>query len=200
MGDHLILVGRVVDLRVGGTRPLGFFQGNFINFNLVDEAIDYARRGELAIGCIAESAGQLLLCRPRPQDSWTLPVGNLLPDVVSPTEALQRLLKRLGADVEVNFLFSVFYDAKHGTMNVIHRGRLRKPLAVDQNRALQGRLFDPDDLPWDEFSTPMTNMLRRYLQERTAGNFAVYTEYDDNQLLAKLGGDAVTWRPERKRA
>lgn len=195
-GDHLIILAQVDEFMAGATRPLGYFQGSFVGFDMEDRAIEHARMGSLVLGCIAESDQQILLCRADQQSAWTLPSSALVPGDVSPSQKLQTLLSRLGADVEVSFLFSVFQDPKTGTLYVTHRGRLRRPLAAGREGMPEGRMFDTAALPWNDLMAPgVANMLRRYLQERTTGRFAVYTEYDDHRLLARLHGDAVDWIP-----
>ena len=195
-GDHIVLLGRVVDYSTRSSRPLGFFQGGFVSFGLDAQAIEQAREESLVVSSIAEFEGKLLLCRTRPDGTWTLPHSDLMPDARSPQKALSRLLHNLGADVDMAFLFSVYDDAARGSLHVSHRGRLLRPLGPCLNPTLEARLFEPEGLPWSELSPGVATMLRRYLSERIAGRFAVYAEYGDKGRLARLDDQPEVWEPD----
>jgi flavin reductase (DIM6/NTAB) family NADH-FMN oxidoreductase RutF len=74
-GDHLILVGRVLDFQHSTQTPLGFCRGNYLRFGLEQQAITATPANAIRVGAILEKDDCVLLLKDDATDRWALPVG-----------------------------------------------------------------------------------------------------------------------------
>ncbi len=194
-GDHVIVVGRVIAFRSGGDRPLGYFRGAYVNFGLEQKALYDLRDHKLVIGCIAQQAGQIMLCRRSREEGWTVPNSALAPSGQNPKGALQSLFDRLGADIKFSFLFSVFSPPGEDSEYVVYRGGFGTPWQGANVEGLEARLFAFAEMPWQEIkSRQVSNMLRRYWQERASARFGIYVDSPDGGQVAALDGPPSSWQ------
>ncbi|MEM7171857.1 MAG: flavin reductase [Pseudomonadota bacterium] len=194
-GDHLILIGRVINFQSGNDRPLGYFRGSYVNFGLAQKALSDAQGHRLVLGCIAQQEGQVLLCRASSSDKWTVPSSSFGSSKLSAKAALEELFQNMGSPVELSFLYSVFELPEDGTQHVIYRGNFEGPLKEINRNGLETRLFGSDQIPWSEMaSQQIANMLRRYLHERSSARFGIYVDNKDGGHVATLEEPPQPWR------
>jgi flavin reductase (DIM6/NTAB) family NADH-FMN oxidoreductase RutF len=164
-GDHIILIGRVVDFTHSSATPLGYCRGAYVDFSLSQEAL--AATGQRAqVGAILEHARGLVLIRTA--SGMQLPTGTRL-EPLSDVTSLRGVLEGLKLNVNLDFLFAVFEEK--GITHIYYRGRVvdDTPVAADV------RFVPLDAIPWDEIRDPaVQSMLRRYVKERTEDAFGIY--------------------------
>jgi hypothetical protein len=111
-GDHLILVGRVIDFQHSTQTPLGFCRGNYLRFGLEQQAITATPTNAIRVGAILEKDECVLLLKDGATDRWTLPVAGSLGRTPTEPGSLNALLERLGVEAQIGILFAVFDDEK----------------------------------------------------------------------------------------
>ena len=109
----------------------------------------------LVVGCVAEWAGQILLCRraiePR-RGFWTLPAGFMENGESAADAARRETQEEAGAEVEIEAPFAMVSVAHINQVHLFYRGRLTAPDYFAGEESLEVGLFRPADIPWDELS------------------------------------------------
>jgi len=183
-GDHLILVGRVVDFQHSTQTPLGFCRGNYLRFGLEQQAITAAPAGAIRVGAILEKDERILLLKDAATGRWTLPVGRSLGRTPDEAGSLNGLLAGLGVKAQIGFLFAVFDDEHTGALSVFYRGEI-----ADLGDAAAGaaRLVALPEIPWDDLPDFATqSMLRRYVSERAEDRFGIYVGTSETGTVKAL--------------
>ena len=183
-GDHVILLGRVVDFSHTPASPLGYCRGAYLTFSLSQDAL--AAAGQRArVGAILERDGGVVMVQTA-DGSLQLPTGNRLEPVSDPA-SLQGVLGKLQLDGRLDFLFAVFEDARAGSgaVQIYYRGRAFGDLPADGSV----RVVPLDTIPWDKLADEaVRSMLRRFVKERSEDTFGIYvgdSETGTVQSLAK---------------
>jgi flavin reductase (DIM6/NTAB) family NADH-FMN oxidoreductase RutF len=105
-GDHIILIGRVVDFANTTASPLGYGRGAYLTFSLSQDAL--AAAGPRArVGAILECQGGVVLLKT--DKGYALPSGTRL-EPASDSRSLRGVLLQLGLDAQLDFLFAVYED------------------------------------------------------------------------------------------
>jgi flavin reductase (DIM6/NTAB) family NADH-FMN oxidoreductase RutF len=168
-GDHVILIGRVVDFAAGDGNPLGFLRGAYISHALELRVMEAAAGAEVfRVGAVVEAEGAVLLV-PDP-----LTGGLALP--ISGAEAANGSMKGLSANLgdlgvvaEINFLYALYEDQGGRVQTAYYRG-------IGTGETPRRGAFHPlAALPWERINDPASrSMLRRYAAEHAAGQFSIY--------------------------
>lgn len=197
-GDHVVLIGEVVRFSTSGGRPLGYCQGNYLSFGLVQQAVDQ-ERAKTVFGCIVNWGDRVLLCRRAGDAAWMLPTTSLVEDGTGGHPALGQILQRMNVTAELNFLFSVYDVPDRGETHIFYRGSLTEPVPAQERGGLKARLFGLAEIPWSDFALEQTrSMLRRYLREQAADSFGIYMDGFGSRRLARLDGLPEDWRAEHE--
>ncbi len=165
-GDHVILLGRVIDHTIGHGQPLGYFRGTYFSAGTEQELIDAASQGgDIEIGALIASEGSLLLAD---SDDGGLEVPKA-PHETPDIDVLTRRLRQAGMSVDLDFLYAVFRDTATGQHGIFYHGSAAGALP-------QGHQFYPlDDLPLSRVrSATERSMLTRYAAEHREGAFGIY--------------------------
>jgi flavin reductase (DIM6/NTAB) family NADH-FMN oxidoreductase RutF len=183
-GDHLILIGRVLEFDTAARRPLVFGQGSYISLSVQQAAVAQPSGRTVTVSCITDQQGRILLMRSG-DGSWTLPGAVLAGSGSGELSSLKDALERIGAKVEITFLYSVFDDADNGVM-IVYRGTLAE--AVEETETV--RLFPEADVPWDALRpVQCRGMLRRFFRERAIDHFGIYSDVVGEPGVARLKQD-----------
>ncbi|MGA8261431.1 MAG: flavin reductase family protein [Arenicellales bacterium] len=172
-GDHVILVGRVLDFAYTAANPLGYCRGAYVTFGLAREALNAALNrvgdsGPVQVGAIIEHDGTVYLERSG-EGKLRLPTASRLGSPDAPDTLVGRL-RAEGIDMELSFIYAVFEDAAEGVQFIFYRAEAPKP-----PRALRARFVPFEDIPWPLLpDEAIRTMLRRYVAERQESIFGVY--------------------------
>lgn len=179
-GDHLILIGRIVDFATAEGNPLGYFRGRYFSIGLEDDLVKAAagQRGT-RVGLVLADGGAVLM-QSGSDGRLSLP---LAPDAAPNIDALRLRLASLGLAVEVEFLYAVFDDrADHGH-GIYYHGRVSGPLPEGFQMIPLGDLA----------SAPIANaaeaqMLHRYAEEYRHGSFGIYQGNETTGTVRRIAG------------
>ncbi|WP_338759697.1 flavin reductase family protein [Massilia sp. METH4] len=186
-GDHIILLGRVVDFGYTEVSPLGYCRGAYLTFSLSQDALA-ATDGRAKVGAILEHQGSIVLLR-GPDDTFSLPTGTSL-ETVSGPGSLRGLLGKLGINGQLDFLFAVYEECSkaNGAVYIYYRGQVVGDLPA--NEAIQ--VVPLNDIPWEKLpDNAVRSMLKRYVKERTEDAFGVYVGDTTNGAVRSLASVAV---------
>ncbi|RDU95786.1 flavin reductase family protein [Trinickia dinghuensis] len=183
-GDHIILIGRVLDFIHTASSPLGYCRGAYVNFSLSLDAL--AAAGPRArVGAILEHRdGLVLLDTPH---GLQLPTGVKL-EPESDAASLLGVLGKLGLKAHLDFLFAVFEAGSGPTpgVQIYYRGRVKNDILPQSGGTI--RIVPLTQIPWDAFhDDAVRSMLERYVRERSEDAFGIYvgdTETGTVQPLA----------------
>ncbi|MFT5659099.1 MAG: flavin reductase (DIM6/NTAB) family NADH-FMN oxidoreductase RutF [Gammaproteobacteria bacterium] len=175
-GDHVILIGQVLDYGYNVDSPLGFCRGAYVSFGLSAQMLQLVSgAGQLKVGALIEHDGQILLQTDEATGEVKIPVSDSIGDV-GRGEGLLGGLASIGIEAQLPFLFSAYHDGL--TRHVYYRSEILSTRDVVETASL--RFYRYDDIPWDAITdSAITGMLKRFISEHPLGNFAVYIGDDD---------------------
>jgi len=132
----------------------------------------------LVVGCVAEYAGQILLCRraiePR-LGFWTLPAGFMENGESSAAAARREAWEEARARIIIDAPFAMISVAHINQVHLFYRGRLAAPEYAVGEESLEVALFAPAAIPWTELSfRSVTLCLERYLADRRQGHYTFH--------------------------
>ncbi|MDR6495235.1 flavin reductase (DIM6/NTAB) family NADH-FMN oxidoreductase RutF [Paraburkholderia terricola] len=170
-GDHVILLGRVVDFVHTNSSPLAYCRGAYVNFSLSQEAL--AVTGARArVGAILEHRDGLVLLETR--NGLELPTGVKL-EPQSDTASLRGVLAKLGLAAHLDFIFAVFESGNgpSASVQVYYRGRVSSSGAAWMDSAIH--IVPLSQISWSELRDEAVRlMLQRYVRERSEDAFGIY--------------------------
>ena len=168
-GDHIILIGRVVDFTHTSSTPLGYCRGAYVDFSLSQDAL--AASGQHArVGAILEDPRGLVLIETA--RGLQLPTGARLEPQADPS-SLRGVLTRHGLNAHLDFLFAVFEagSGREEGVHIYYRGRVLD--VVPAHHAV--RFVPLGEIPWNDLrDAAVVSMLQRYVKERTEDAFGIY--------------------------
>lgn len=189
-GDHLIIIGRVVNFETATRRPLVYGQGAYISVSVQQAAVARPSGRVVTVDCIADYDGRVLLVQGK-DDAWKLPGAVLAGSGSGELVSLKDALHRLGAKAEITFLYSVFETAADDSVVIVYRGTLAEP--IEESEAI--RLFAEHEVPWHALKPQQcVGMLRRFFRERALDQFGIYTDIVGEPRVAQLNqARPVSW-------
>lgn len=139
-------------------------------------------------GCLPIHGDQVLLCKraiePR-AGLWTLPAGFLENGETSADGALRETIEEANARVNIEGLYTLFSLPHISQVYMFFRATLQDLDFYAGEESLETRLFNEDEIPWDDLAFPViTETLKHYFRDRTSNTFE--TRYLD--LVIKRGG------------
>jgi len=169
-GDHIILIGRVVDYQYTTKTPIGYCCGAYVTFGLAEAAIKAAQQeGPTRVAAIIEHDGAIYLIRDDKSGLYSLPSSTRLGSAED-ADSLTGKLNALGIKASLSFLFSVYEDMESGEQNIIYRGEARSvDISVLEN------FIAFDQIPMEHLENrSLRTMLTRYVREGQEDMFGVY--------------------------
>ena len=170
-GDHVILIGRVLNYGYNTHAPLGFCRGAYVSYGLTPNMLQLlSSPGRLRVGAIIESQGRILLER-NPQSGQLLPpTSDNVGDAETPDSLLGKLASA-GIDVDLPFIYAAFHDDLE--RRVYYLGELLSVSDAHETRQLH--FYDFDHITWEEIGDTATiGMLERFIREKRLGNYSIY--------------------------
>jgi flavin reductase (DIM6/NTAB) family NADH-FMN oxidoreductase RutF len=170
-GDHVILIGRVLDYAYNTHTPLGFCRGAYVSFGLTPKMLQLlSSPGHLQVGAIIESNGKILLEQNPANGQLTLPAADSVGEASSGKGLLGKLAGA-GIEVDLPFIYAVFHEDNQRF--VYYLGELRSVSEAVETRSL--RFHEFDNITWEEINDPwIISMLERFIREKRLGNYQVY--------------------------
>lgn len=165
-GDHLILIGRVVEFERSEGAPLGYFRGNYFSIGLEDSLVEAAGAGEqIMLSAVLEQDKQILLTTDQ-NGQCGLPAA---PAGDTSRDGLCKALSSAGLHASLDFLYAVFRDKITGTHGIVYHG-------TASGSPPKGMAYFPvGDLPVDRVADlSQRQLLERYEKESRLGRFGVY--------------------------
>lgn len=176
-GDHVILIGRIVDYASGDGRPLGYFRGSFVSPGLDEDRITAHAEAGAIVGCLATHDSSVMMVRRSDTSEWVLPQHSMVKDAGGrPQAKLRHMAEALGAELTLSFLYAVFEHGPDDGVHIVYRGTLNVPPAKDRFGDFEVRMFRFEDMPWDNIDEFLYGaLLRRYFDELSKARFGVYS-------------------------
>ena len=170
-GDHIILIGRVLQYAYNTDTPLGFCRGAYVSFGLTPKMLQMlSSPGHLQVGAIIESNGKILLEQNPKSGKLFLPAADSVGDAVSGKGLLGKLASA-GIEVDLPFTYAVFHNDVHRF--VYYLGELLSISDAVETRDL--RFHEFDNITWEEINDPaIISMLERFIREKRLGNYQVF--------------------------
>ena len=179
-GDHIVLIGRVIDFATAEGDPLGYFRGSYFSIGLEDRLVSaVSATGGTRIGAVLTDDGQLLLCEGT-DGTLSVPVA---PGPAPNLEALRRDLTARGLRPEVEFLYAVYEDSETGMNGIFYHGQVSGPVP-------KGMVLIPlDKVPWERIvNAAERSMLERYAGEFRHGAFGIYQGNETTGTVRRVTG------------
>lgn len=169
-GDHVILIGKVLDYGYNADAPLGFCRGAYVSFGLSPVMLELVTSsGGLQVGALIENEDKILL-QTSPGGDLKIPVAPTVGDRDQP-DSLLGILDAAGIHVELPFLFAAYNGLNK--RHIYYRGELLSISNVIQTEQLH--FYDYDDIPWGAVHNDADEyMIKRFFREREVDNFGVY--------------------------
>jgi flavin reductase (DIM6/NTAB) family NADH-FMN oxidoreductase RutF/pimeloyl-ACP methyl ester carboxylesterase len=165
-GDHIILIGRVIDHVTHDGEPLGYFNGNYFSIGLEQSLVSAASHsGDVTIGAILQQDQKLLLTVAQ-DGSCSVPKA---PKQTASLEGLRAMLHDLELNPVLDFLYAVYQDSETGAHGIFYHGTIN-------GKAPEGTAFFAlEDIPLEKVnSLAERSMLARYKEEFRHGSFGIY--------------------------
>lgn len=165
-GDHIVLIGRVIDFATGEGAPLGYFKGRYFSVDADTPLVQaVAATAGARIGAVLMQDGAVLMTV-APDGALSLPLSP------QPNPSLDRLRDALAAkdlSADFDFLYAVFEDRIAATHGIYYHGQVRGAAPAGL------RFFPMSDIPWHQMHNPAErSMLQRYCDEARSGAFGIY--------------------------
>ena len=176
-GDHVILIGRVLQFESTPIAALGYWRGTYFA-----PAYGDASKGN-RVGAILEKDGAVVLLD-RGEAGYDLPTAKKLFPVNDPN-SLHGILRQFGVVANLEFLFAVFEDARHkeGPISVFYRGTMESG-PVD-GTAIRMILFD-EVFRLKFVNYAVESMIHRFVKERKMSAFGVYMGDSEKGTVSRL--------------
>lgn len=170
-GDHIILIGRVLNYGYNTHAPLGFCRGAYVSFGMTPKMLQLVSSpGSLKVGAIIESNGKILLERNPENGQLMLPASSVVGDSAN-SESLLGKLASAGIEVDLPFIYAAYHENSHRF--VYYLGELLSIKDAVETRAM--RFYEFDNITWEEIGdAAIIAMLERFIREKKLGNYRVY--------------------------
>ncbi len=170
-GDHLILIGRVVEFGNSDRRPLVYFRGHYLDLSIAEVAAEQvSHHGGVRVGCLLDCLGDVLLHRTA--QGWSLPFGKTCMGFREARAEMEKTLAAAQISADIGALYSVFEAPSGNETWMIFHGELHGVSASEDHA-----LFSLDSLPLGEIEVrQLGSMLRRYVTETRHARFGLYVD------------------------
>jgi len=183
-GDHVILIGRVVDFAHSPLIPLGYYSGSYVGFGMERRAVEglTADRQVVVGGIFGKDGNVLLLSR---GGEFHLPESHRLGSEDDRSSGLFAELAKVGVRADLNFVYAVFQDQGSGLLHVFYRGEIIEGPAPGSAAQLVP-LERIAEQPIASLTTQ--HMLRRYAREQLSSGFGIYVGDSTKGIVQTLAG------------
>ncbi len=170
-GDHLILIGKVLEYSYNADSPLGFCRGAYVTYGLTPQMLELvSSSGQLRVGALIENDGRILLQKDIGSGEVRIPIADTVGNIDEP-DSLIGMLTRAGIEADLSFLFSAYHVSN--TRFIYYRGELQSIRDLKETASLHFVKFAA--IPWSSIHDyAVRRILRRYESERSIGSYSVF--------------------------
>jgi len=122
------------------------------------------------VGCLLVWQGRVLLCKRAIEPRfgyWTLPAGFMENGESTQQGAAREAFEEAHAVAEDLQLFAVYNLPHISQVYIMFRGMLKDGFAEAAEETQEVRLYDEDEIPWDELAFPViTEALQRHFEQQ----------------------------------
>jgi ADP-ribose pyrophosphatase YjhB (NUDIX family) len=134
---------------------------------------------KIVAGSVVTHDGRILLARraiePR-KGFWTLPAGYMEYGETTEQAAQREAIEEACATIEIDRLLAVYSIARIGQVQIMYRARLAAPDIACGAESAEVRLFDWNDIPWEELAFPtVVWALAHFHQSRDRSDFPTFS-------------------------
>ena len=131
------------------------------------------------VGTVPYLGDRVLLCKRNIEPGWgkwTLPAGFMELAETTAEGAARETDEEAGAQIEMEALFTVISVPRVGQVHLFFRARLLGDVFAPGHETIEARLFQEDEIPWDEIAfRTVKETLRHFFEDRRNGEFGVHT-------------------------
>jgi len=141
--------------------------------------INYANP-KIVVGSVAVWGERILLCRraiePR-HGYWTLPAGFMELGETTAQGAARETQEEAGARIDMGPLFAVLDIPHVDQVHIFYLARLTDVEFEPGPESLEARLFDEDEIPWDDLAfRSVSTALKLFFADRARGSFQIHSD------------------------
>jgi ADP-ribose pyrophosphatase YjhB (NUDIX family) len=127
---------------------------------------------KIVTGSVVTQDGKVLLCRraiePR-RGFWTIPAGYMEMNETVEEAARREAREEACADIAIEGMLALYSIARIGQVQVLFRAHLASPGFAAGAESLEVRLFDWEEIPWDDLAFPSVHWVLHAWREAGAG-------------------------------
>ncbi|MDW3650066.1 MAG: NUDIX hydrolase [Bacteroidia bacterium] len=141
------------------------------------DSIHY-RNPKMVVGCLPVWEGKILLCKraiePR-KGYWGLPAGYLENKESVEEGALRETLEESGAEVDIVRMHAIYNIPRISQVYIFFLADMRGPELDPGEESLEAKLFELDEIPYEEMAFPSSSYaIRKYIEDLKEGFKAVH--------------------------
>ena len=177
-GDHIVLLGQVIDHQSTQGKPLGYFQGNFFSIGLDEDLVSAAsRNGMVEIGAVL-GRGQQVLLDVSQDGKVTIPKSKAKDQSLP---GLRNYLEKLGLKSQLDALYSIYHNRDTGHHSIYYQGTV-VGLAPPGHK-----FFNLAEIPIEKVTDKAEqSLLTRYRDEFRHGRFGIYQGDEESGVVHRL--------------
>lgn len=123
---------------------------------------------KIIAGAVVTHGDQIMLCRraiePR-KGFWTIPAGFLEMGEAPHEGAMREAVEEASAKIDIIDLLAVYAVRRISQVHMMYRAKLTDLDFSPGVESLEVRLFEWDDLPWDELAFPSVHWVLKHFKE-----------------------------------
>ena len=127
---------------------------------------------KIVTGSVVAIDGRVMLCRraiePR-RGFWTIPAGYMELGETVEEAAIREAREEACAEIAIEGVLAIYSIARIGQVQVLFRAHLARPGFAAGPESLDVRLFDWDEIPWDELAFPSVHWVLKAWREAGPG-------------------------------
>ena len=127
---------------------------------------------KIVTGSVVLVDGKVMLCRraiePR-RGFWTIPAGYMELGETVEEAAIREAREEACAEIAIEGVLAIYSIARIGQVQVLFRAHLARPGFAADAESLDVRLFEWDEIPWDELAFPSVHWVLNAWREAGAG-------------------------------
>ena len=127
---------------------------------------------KIVVGSVVRHEGKILLCRraiePR-KGYWTIPAGYMELGESPQKGAKREAMEEANADLHLSELLAVYTVERLSQVQLIYRATMNTPEFSAGEESLEVKLFNWDDIPWNDIAFPTVHWALKHDRQVEAG-------------------------------